>query len=104
MRVVLRLVHPSNIDVEIELLDAEVKTLDTLIHTLLAKGYRPRAGAWPTGPSGNPLCVRHGGIEMQQREKQGDVWHSHKVVTEHGEELYCRGYPHGPHDQDGFYH
>jgi hypothetical protein len=104
MRVVLRLVHPSNIDVEIELLDAEVKTLDALISTLLAKGYRPRAGAWPTGPSGNPLCLRHGGIEMQAREKQGDTWYSHKVTSAHGEELYCRGYRHGEAASDGFLH
>jgi hypothetical protein len=39
---------------------------------------------------------------MQRREKQGDVWHSHKVLDEHGTELYCRGYPHGDPATDGF--
>lgn len=101
MRVVLRLVHPSNIDVEIELLDAEVKTLDTLIHTLLSTGYRPRAGEWPRGPGGNPLCVKHG-VEMARRSKQDDEWFSHKITTGKGLEYYCRGYRHGDAASDGF--
>lgn len=101
-RATLRLQHPSGIDVELDLLDATVGDIDTMVHTLLTQGYRPRAGAWPTGPSGAPLCLKHGGVEMQTRERQGDVWHSHKVTGPHGEELYCRGYRHGPADQDGF--
>lgn len=101
MRVVLRLVHPSNIDIEIELLDAEVATLDTLISTLLAKGYRPRAGAWPRGPGGNPLCLKHQ-VEMPRHSKHDDAWFSHKVVTAKGVEYYCRGYRHGDEASDGF--
>ncbi|NBD36668.1 MAG: hypothetical protein GVY30_11825 [Chloroflexi bacterium] len=31
---------------------------------------------------------------MKKREKQGDVWYSHRVIApDTGEELYCRGYP-----------
>lgn len=102
MRAVLRITHPSGVDVELDVLDAELATIDTLVTTLLAKGYRPRAGEWPKGPGGNPLCVRHGGVEMQAREKQGDMWYSHKVITTQGEELYCRGFRHGDAASDGF--
>ncbi len=54
-----------------------------------------REGVTPTGEcardaDGNPICPRHG-VAMQAREKQGDVWHSHRIVTTGGEELYCRG-------------
>ena len=104
MRAILRLTHPSGVDVELDVLDAEVSTLDTLVSTLLTHGYRPRAGAWPTGPSGAPLCLKHGGVEMQQRARQGDTWWSHKLVTGQGDDLYCRGVPYGPKAQDGFYH
>jgi hypothetical protein len=103
MRAVLRLQHPSGIDVELDVLDAEVSSIDTLVHTLLTHGYRPHAGAWPTGPSGAPLCVKHGGMEMQRRSKQDDEWWSHKIVVD-GRELYCRGVPYGPKAQDGYYH
>lgn len=101
MRVVLRLIHPRNIDVEIELQGDEVKTLDTLISTLLQKGYRPRTGAWPTGPSGAPLCLKHG-VEMSRRSKQDDEWFSHKITTAKGLEMYCRGFRHGDAASDGF--
>lgn len=37
-------------------------------------------------PSGKPICPIHG-CEMDKREKQGDVWYSHKLPT--GE--HCRG-------------
>jgi hypothetical protein len=104
MRAILKLTHPSGVDVELDVLDAEIGTLDTLVHTLLTHGYRPRAGAWPKGPSGAPLCLKHGGIEMQTRERQGDVWYSHKIVTGQGEEWYCRGVPYGPKAQDGYHH
>jgi hypothetical protein len=103
MRAILRLTHPSGVDVELDVLDAELVTIDTLVSTFLTHGYLPRAGAWPTGPSGAPLCLKHGGIEMQQRERQGDTWYSHKVSGPHGEDLYCRGVPYGPQTADGYY-
>ena len=104
MRMVVKLVHPLGFPCEIDLLEEEAQTVDTLLAAMLQRGYRPRAGEWPTGPSGAPLCLKHGGIEMQQRERQGDVWHSHKVITEQGDDLYCRGVPYGPKAQDGFSH
>ena len=104
IRAVLRLTHPSGVDMDIELdVVDEVSTLETLVTTLLAKGYRPRPAEGPRGPGGGPLCLKHGGIEMQQRERQGDTWWSHKIVVD-GRELYCRAVPFGPRGQDGFYH
>ena len=58
-------------------------------------------GTGPTGPAGAPLCSKHGGIPMVKREKQGDEWYSHRVITASGEERYCRGYATGRAD-DGF--
>jgi hypothetical protein len=104
MRMVVKLVHPLGFPCEIDLLEEEAGDVDTLLASMLQRGYRPQSGEWPKGPGGGPLCLKHGGIEMQQRERQGDVWYSHKIVTGAGEELYCRGYPHGPKEQDGFHH
>jgi hypothetical protein len=64
-------------------------------------GIQPAATDWQRTPEGEPLCPKHQ-VVMQRREKQGDVWHSHKVLDEHGTELYCRGYPHGDPTTDGF--
>ncbi len=52
-----------------------------------------QAGAWQTTPDGRPICPKHR-TPMKQREKQGDIWHSHNVGTE-DEPCYCKGYP-GP--------
>jgi hypothetical protein len=55
-----------------------------------------QAGTGPYGyrwtPEGLPICPKHGEV-MQKREKQGDIWYSHRIIdTDTGEELYCRGY------------
>ena len=42
-------------------------------------------------PEGLPICPKHGDV-MSKREKQGDVWYSHRVLDGHGQEHYCRGY------------
>lgn len=52
---------------------------------------RPRPVVWNLTPEGLPICGKHG-VPMKSREKQGDTWHSHKVVASDGTELYCRGY------------
>jgi hypothetical protein len=47
---------------------------------------------WERTPEGLPICRKHREV-MPRRKKQGDVWHSHRVIdTRTGEELYCRGY------------
>ena len=104
MRMVIKLVHPLGFPCEVDLLEEEAKSVDTILASMLQRGYRPHPTEWPRGPGGNPLCVRHGGIEMQTRERQGDTWYSHQLTTRAGTVLYCRGYPHGPHEQDGFHH
>lgn len=43
-------------------------------------------------PDGLPICPKHREA-MPRREKQGDVWYSHKVVDDHGEVHFCKGYP-----------
>jgi hypothetical protein len=101
---VVKPVHPLGFPCEIDLLEEEAREVDTLLAAMLHRGYRPTAQSWPKGPSGAPLCCKHGGIEMQQRERQHDTWWSHKIVMADGRELYCRGVPHGPKAQDGFYH
>lgn len=43
-------------------------------------------------PEGLPICPKHG-EPMTKREKQGDEWHSHKIIDPgSGEVKYCRGY------------
>ena len=42
---------------------------------------------------GLPICPRHGEV-MQRREKQGDIWYSHRVIDpDTGEECWCKGRP-----------
>lgn len=63
---------------------------------LKRQGFEPhrRPLTFELTPDGLPICPRHR-VPMHLREKQGDTWHSHKVVDPQGRELYCRGYP-GP--------
>ena len=101
----LRARHPLGFDLMVDV--PSLEAADALIKQLLDKGYTPMSAAsesssWPTGPDGkSPLCKKHGMV-MQLRSKQSDEWHSHKVIAATGEELYCRGYRHGPADKDGF--
>lgn len=63
-----------------------------LLMELLESIQAQNAATWHTTPEGLPICSKHNAV-MQKREKQGDVWHSHKIVDPHtGEEHYCRGY------------
>lgn len=62
----------------------------------------PAPTEWQRTPEGEPICPVHN-VVMQRREKQGDVWHSHKVTGKNGKECYCRGYPHGDESDDGYY-
>jgi hypothetical protein len=90
-------IHPSGFTIEIHLHTTGYEEVDATIHTLEQLGYRPTGSGdgWMRPPEGQPLCPRHK-VVMHTREKQGDTWHSHRVVDPHtGEELYCRGYP-GP--------
>jgi hypothetical protein len=64
-------------------------------------GITPQASDWQRTPEGEPICPAHN-VVMQRREKQGDVWWSHKVLDNEGRERYCRGHRHGPADDDGF--
>ena len=84
-------VHPAGVLVEFALDEGE--HLADAVELLVEREYRPSHGdAWPRTPEGVPICPKHAEV-MSQREKQGDTWYSHKVFGEHGEVLYCRGYP-----------
>lgn len=66
-----------------------VSKLDQLIQASGKSAYQ-----WT--PEGLPICPGHGEV-MPKREKQGDVWFSHKVIDpDTGEVSYCRGYPGSP--------
>ena len=57
---------------------------------------------WQLTPDGEPLCPKHG-VAMTKRTRQGDTWHSHKVIDQWtGEELYCRAYPNQTSKADGY--
>lgn len=63
-------------------------TLLTEIRDLLRSG----SSGYQWTPEGLPVCPKHGDV-MGKREKQGDVWYSHRVIDPTtGEEHYCRGY------------
>jgi hypothetical protein len=102
MRLTIHAVHARGFPVEIELDHDEQEKVDTIMDRLCRSGYRPPEAVWPTGPDGAPLCMKHGGVIMSKRSKQGDEWWSHRVVTPGGEELYCRGVPSGRAD-DGYH-
>lgn len=71
---------------------------DDWLASLREAGFRPRI-TFDLSADGVPICPKHA-VPMAKREKQGDEWHSHKVRTADGRELFCRGY-HGP-DSPGF--
>lgn len=81
--------------------DVQLHHLPAALARLRQYGVAPAAVDWQRTPEGAPICPVHG-VVMQRREKQGDVWHSHKVVDAQGHERYCRGYRHGHPDEDGY--
>ncbi len=87
------------LDVQTEPFD--YRRLDAVLGHLSDMGFAPDRPAvvWSTTPDGLPICPKHG-APMRRREKQGDEWHSHKLINGHGEEVYCRGYD-GP-DSPGY--
>jgi hypothetical protein len=63
-------VHPTGFTIALQV--ASLQDLDATCADLLARGYRPTAGAgYLRTLSGEPLCPRHG-VVMRLREKQGD--------------------------------
>ena len=101
MRLVIHAIHPAGFPIDIELEPSEGEKVDAVVERIARQGYRAPHAPWPTGPDGTPLCLRHGGVMMAKREKQGDEWYSHRIITPDGEERYCRGVPSGRPD-DGF--
>ena len=101
MQITLTALHPAGFPVTITLADEEKEQLHGIIQRLMDRGYRPPASEWPRTPEGLPLCPKHQAV-MTLREKQGDAWHSHRVVTPDGTERWCRGFAHGDKDSDGF--
>ena len=100
MRATITVLHLSGVQVAV--LVEDLAQVDTVIAQLLGKGYRATLSEWPKGPDNLPLCLKHG-VSIQERNRQGDTWHSHRIVhPATGEELYCRGMRHGPAERDGF--
>jgi hypothetical protein len=83
--------------------EAPVDAIDKMVDWLDAHRYAPDlpGDGWRRTPDGDPICPRHG-VAMASREKQGSVWHSHKIIANTGEELYCRGYPNPSSAFDGW--
>lgn len=70
------------------------------IRALKAAITKQGDATWRQTPDGRYICPKHESV-MTKREKQGDVWHSHKVIDpltgdealgRDGKPLYCRGY------------
>jgi len=80
--------HPTGYELHIPVTFDE---LPATMRRLAARGYTPSREPVLTA-EGLPICPRHG-VPMQQRNKQNDLWFSHKMVhPETGETVYCRGY------------
>jgi hypothetical protein len=102
MRATITMVHSSGVQVAV-LVD-DLAQVDEAIQLLLGKGYRPTGSAgdgWQRTPDGRVICAKHQ-TAMTLRSKQQQEWWSHRIVAGTGEELYCRGYRHGPADKDGW--
>lgn len=88
------------------LIDApDLNSVDVLVDELQDRGYRPavEGDGFQRTPSGEPICPRHN-ISMSRRSKQDDEWWSHRVIdTQTGQDKFCRGYPHGPREKDGYF-
>ena len=80
--------HPTGYELHIPVTFEELP--DTM-RRLAARGYTPSREPVLTA-EGLPSCPRHG-EPIKQRNRQGDIWFSHKMVhPETGETVYCRGY------------
>ena len=80
--------HPTGYELHIPVAFEE---LPATMRRLAARGYTPSREPILTA-EGLPICPRHG-VPMMQRNKQNDLWFSHKMVhPETGETVYCRGY------------
>ncbi|MAT97767.1 MAG: hypothetical protein CL608_11530 [Anaerolineaceae bacterium] len=80
--------HPTGYELHIPVAFDE---LPATMRRLAARGYTPSREPVLTA-EGLPICPRHG-VPMQQRNRNGDLWFSHKMVhPETGETVYCRGY------------
>jgi hypothetical protein len=94
--------HPAGYLVTFD--DVQRDKLDEAIAWLQQRGYRPSlpGDGWQRTPDGEPICPKHG-VAMPTRERQGDTWHSHRIIhPETGEELYCRGYSNPTSKADGY--
>jgi len=90
--ITIKAIHPSGFPVDVQ---TEFEAADQQIKLLISQGYRPaiQGDQYQRTPDGLPICPKHQ-APMDKREKQGDIWHSHKIVdTITGEVLYCRGHP-----------
>ena len=80
--------HPTGYELHIPVTFEE---LPATMRRLASRGYTPSREPVLTA-EGLPICPRHG-VPMQQRNRNGDLWFSHKLVhPETGETMYCRGY------------
>ena len=80
--------HPTGFEVRF---DVDLGEIAGMVRRLEQRHYRPSRELSYTA-EGLPFCPRHG-VPMQKREKQGDLWFSHKVTDPtSGEVSYCRGY------------
>ena len=94
-------VHKTGFRIELD--DVSRGQLDAAIDWLIEHGFQPDlpGDGWRKTPSGEPICGKHN-IAMTKREKQSDVWYSHKIIDSRtGEILYCRGYSTG-NEADGY--
>ena len=92
MKATVATVSPRGFTVHFESPDDQLAQLLAILPrieaSLAAAGYRPTASDWQRTPEGLPICPIHGEV-MKKREKQGDVWYSHRLAN--GEQ-FCRGY------------
>ena len=71
---------------------AYLRRLTEALEQIAAAMQAQEAKTYTWTPEGLPICPKHGAV-MRKREKQGDVWYSHRVIDPAtAEELYCRGY------------
>lgn len=96
MKAVIHTISPAGFEVDFESPDGELAKLLPMLSKIEAQlseaGYVANATlAFPQLPDGTPVCPKHR-EPMKLREKQGDQWHSHKVLAPDGTEHYCRGY------------
>jgi hypothetical protein len=83
----------GGVEGDLTIQNGSAKAVADRVRQLVAAGVQLAAPAtWRRTPEGLPICERHQAV-MRDRSKQGDEWHSHKVLDARGNEVYCRGYP-----------